>query len=115
MPSGGQGSHGNHGGHGNQSSMGGGAGGSAGPRNHLNPTSDTLGQVTRSLQLSSGHIQVVSNHLYSIQAMSSAQVRVAPGGPDAFFLMISGTEQQVESAEALITTVLNQTPGAAYA
>jgi hypothetical protein len=105
MPSGG-----GQGGHGGGMVSGGGS-----SRNHMSPTSDPLGQVTRSLQLSSQHIQVVSNHLYSIQAMSSAQVRVAPGGPDAFFLMISGTEQQVESAEALITTVLNQTPGGTYA
>jgi CUG-BP- and ETR3-like factor len=69
---------------------------------------DTLGQITLSMQLSGQQIQLVNNHLFSIQTMSSAQVRVAPGAPGLFYLMISGSEQHVESAKTLISAVLEQ-------
>lgn len=75
---------------------------------HQSSSSQDLGQITLSMQLSAQQIQLVNNHLYSIQTMSSAQVRVAPGAPGLFYLMISGSEQQVESAKTLISAVLGQ-------
>lgn len=42
--------------------------------------------------------------------MSGAQLRAAAGAHGLFFLIISGGEPQVESAQALVTAVLNNAP-----
>lgn len=76
----------------------------AGPSN----TMDSLSQLAVSIPLNQNQLATVNQHLYSVQAMSGAQLHVSPGAPGLFHLVISGVKQQVETARNLLTSVLGQ-------
>jgi hypothetical protein len=64
--------------------------------------------VTLSMQLTNNQMAQVSNHLFTIQTMTAAQIRSAPCAPGMSYLMITGSEGQVEQAKHMVSTVLSQ-------
>lgn len=64
--------------------------------------------VQLSLQVTGSQFGVISNQLYSISAMSGADLSSAPVAAGLFHINITGAEAQVSAARQLITSVLSQ-------
>jgi len=64
--------------------------------------------VNLSLQVSSNQMAVISNQLYSIAAVSGADLTTAPVAAGLFHINITGAQNQVGTARQLITSVLSQ-------
>mmetsp|Transcript_31833 Transcript_31833/g.70722 ORF Transcript_31833/g.70722 Transcript_31833/m.70722 type:complete len:496 (-) Transcript_31833:2249-3736(-) len=68
--------------------------------------SSQLDPLAISIPINQQQLANVNNHLYSVQAMSGAQINISPGAPGLFHLVISGNKGQVETAKNLLSTVL---------
>lgn len=56
--------------------------------------------------LSSGHMAAITSHVFSIQTMSGAEVTSQAVGPGVFCLVLKGSKLQIETANQLIASVL---------
>lgn len=71
---------------------------------------DGLSQYSVTLPLTAPQTSVLNNSLFSIQSMCGAQLRTAPGAPGLFYLIMSGSEVQVENAKQLVSIILQGIP-----
>lgn len=63
--------------------------------------------VSVSLDLTTQQLCTVNEYMHSVQNISGAQLTVSVGaGPTLFRLAVSGTETQVETARALLRTII---------
>jgi hypothetical protein len=63
--------------------------------------------VTLSLQLSNQQVATISEHLYSVQAISGAGVSTTPMAAGLTSLLVSGSEAQVEHAKQMVLELLS--------
>lgn len=63
-------------------------------------------QIAQSMTLNQNQLTMLNTHLFSVQAVSGAQLHISPGAPGLFNLVVSGSKSQVETAKGLILTVL---------
>lgn len=66
--------------------------------------------VTMQVPLMAGQMAAITAHIYSIQTMSGAEVTSQAVAPGVFCLLLRGRELQVETANQLIATLLQNTP-----
>lgn len=90
-----------------------------GPAAALGPTPQQLQQgrtsaesslgpmVQLSLQVTGSQLAVVQQQMYSIQAMSGAEISMVPVAAGLFHLIVTGAQTQVTTARQLITSVLS--------
>ena len=67
--------------------------------------------IAISIVLNPTQLNSVNAHMYSVHAMSGAQLNVTPGAPGLFHLMVAGSKSQVETAKSLLSSVMNLTGG----
>lgn len=68
---------------------------------------DTLRQVAASVPVSQQQMGIVNQYLFSVQAMSGAQLSITPGAPGLFHLVVTGNVVQVDNARNLLGSLLN--------
>ena len=64
-----------------------------------------------SIVLNQSQLASVNAHMYSVHAMSGAQLNVTPGAPGLFHLVVGGSPSQVETAKSLLSSVMNLAGG----
>lgn len=64
--------------------------------------------ITLTMTLMASQMTAVTNHIYSIQTMSGAEVSSQAVAPGLFYLTLTGSQMQVESAKNLVGAVLSQ-------
>ena len=62
--------------------------------------------VVMSAVVSQNQLSLINSHLFSIQTMSGAQLNIMIGAPGIFHLLVSGSKAQVDSARALLYSVM---------
>lgn len=70
---------------------------------------DRSGGMAVRIPLSSNQMAVMTQHVFSIQAMSGADVTSQAVAPGVFCLLVSGGKTQVEMANQLVSSVLQNT------
>lgn len=70
--------------------------------------SSTVPMVHLSLQVSGNQMAVISNQMYSVAAMSGADLATTPVAAGLFHINITGAQSQVTAARQLITSMLSQ-------
>ncbi|MEW5319542.1 MAG: hypothetical protein WDW38_010687 [Sanguina aurantia] len=62
------------------------------------------------LPLSPMQLSAVSNHLFSLQAVTGAQLHISSGAPNMFTLLMVGNITQIHSAWNLVTSIISGLP-----
>lgn len=72
-----------------------------------NPRVDNLQHVAMTMPINQQQMSIVNSYLFSIQTMSGAQLSMTPGVPGLFHMVLSGSVAQVENAQNLLSSLLN--------